>query len=76
MCVCVREREREREREVGEREVGGGSIIHSCGFVSALGSYEMGCSGLPLVSILRRSLGLPATNFRGSPGSFKGSSLI
>ena len=28
------------------------------------------------ISILRRSLGLPATTFRGSPGSFKGSSLI
>ena len=33
-------------------------------------------SGLPLASILRRSLGLPTTTFRGSPGSFKGSSLI
>ena len=33
-------------------------------------------AGLPLVSILRRSLGLPATALRGSLGSFKGSSLI
>ena len=33
-------------------------------------------SGLPLASILRKSLGLPATIFRGSLGSFKGSSLI
>ena len=32
-------------------------------------------SELPLASILR-SLGLPATTFRGSLGSFKGSSLI
>ena len=31
---------------------------------------------LPLASTLRRSLGLPATTFRGSLGSFKGSSLI
>ena len=32
--------------------------------------------GLPLVSISRRSLGLPATTFKGSLSSFKGSSLI
>ena len=32
-------------------------------------------SGLPLASILRGSLGLPATTFRVSLGSFKGSSL-
>ena len=32
--------------------------------------------GFPLVSISWRSLGLPATTFRGSPGSFKGSGLI
>ena len=34
------------------------------------------CAGLPLVSILRRSLGLSATTFRGSLGNFKGSCLI
>ena len=33
-------------------------------------------TGLPLASILKRSLGLPATTFRGSPGSLKGSGLI
>ena len=33
-------------------------------------------TGHPLASILKRSLGLPATASRGSPGSFKGSSLI
>ena len=32
--------------------------------------------GLPLASILRRSLGLSATTFRGSLASFKGSSLV
>ena len=32
--------------------------------------------GLPLASISRRSLGLPATTFRGSLSNFKGSSLI
>ena len=38
--------------------------------------WSSGIAGLPLVSILRRSLGLPATALRGSLGNFKGSSLI
>ena len=33
-------------------------------------------TGLPLASILRMSLGLPATTFTGSLASFKGSSLV
>ena len=43
---------------------------------SNLLALPQGSTGLPLASILRRSLGLPATTFRRSLGSCNGSSLI
>ena len=59
-----------KEEEVGN--IQGGSENSSGHFKRHSGSR----TGLPLGSILRRSLGLPATTFRGSQVSFKGSGLI
>ena len=61
------------------------SVEYAQNFTWGVGGFYVGSdlshkghpsAGLPLVSILRRPLGLPATALRGSLGNFKGWSLI
>ena len=59
--------------EYAQNFMGGGG---GSGWVQCLAHKGHPSAGIPLVSILRRSLGLPATALRGSLGNFKGSSLI